>query len=601
MTSVLLEEQISVRFLQLPSQSSSATSSKCSVVRPLVLKLEERKWGKDKEYVVFVTSEDDYCYVFSLIIRRENYKSMKRQQNLVREFDEFPSIMLDFIDEMGEESTSVVEGVLADDHSELTLELKSTIKHNRFTILSLRLAAVSGQNLTDHLVKRLKAINEARSTAPRKSQKVLELEERISSLADENKKVQEAFEKLDEQHKVLKSEKDYADQCLFELEAEVDDKGEEILELKNSLDELSNEYDDVVDQLNWKDKKLEEVRWKASEWEKKAHDYKSERDHWFKEQKKGVEIIKKMEVLLRTQELARDSDSCKRISSLEEDLQQSKATVGTLTETVKLLREECEKAKKDATEWKEKYEKKEKILSDFISYRQLPRICSPLTDNSLGFNSAYRIPFEKVLSNGPILTRALFTPPRNLEHSPQPLNLTALNCGLRQLLNQDLSVILSILCLNCVHILLAYLYHGIELNQAFDALDKDGDRRLNRSELAEMFRWCNYKPTRIEFDYIFRKFDADGSGYISKQEFLDYVRSTENTRHDEYTDADKVFRSLDTNRDGTISFEEFVDVVVNKARICDRDMAQFVFMIVDSDGDGRITYKEYKDIMAEVS
>lgn len=47
--------------------------------------------------------------------------------------------------------------------------------------------------------------------------------------------------------------------------------------------------------------------------------------------------------------------------------------------------------------------------------------------------------------------------------------------------------------------------------------------------------------------------------------------------------------------------DEFVDVVVNRAHICDRDMAQFVFMIVDADGDGRITFQEYKDIMTEVS
>lgn len=73
-----------------------------------------------------------------------------------------------------------------------------------------------------------------------------------------------------------------------------------------------------------------------------------------------------------------------------------------------------------------------------------------------------------------------------------------------------------------------YLYIA-ELNKAFDALDRDGDHKLNRSELAAMFRWCEYKPTRIELDFIFRKFDADGKAdyllLITIRNFSTYLLS----------------------------------------------------------------------------
>ncbi len=76
-------------------------------------------------------------------------------------------------------------------------------------------------------------------------------------------------------------------------------------------------------------------------------------------------------------------------------------------------------------------------------------------------------------------------------------------------------------------------------------------------------------------EYDFRKYDRNGDGFITLQEFLEPV-----TVRDQ-------FRALDKNRDGRISRDEFLG-------------PERQFRAMDRDNDGFITWEEYWRVMSRI-
>lgn len=98
-------------------------------------------------------------------------------------------------------------------------------------------------------------------------------------------------------------------------------------------------------------------------------------------------------------------------------------------------------------------------------------------------------------------------------------------------------------------------------------------------------------PSRRELEDVFRKFDSNGDGKISKSELSSVMAALESRATEE--EIDRMMKEADTNKDGFVSFDEFVDANtkdVNAARVM-RDL-ESAFKMYDLDNDGSISVEE---------
>jgi Ca2+-binding EF-hand superfamily protein len=102
----------------------------------------------------------------------------------------------------------------------------------------------------------------------------------------------------------------------------------------------------------------------------------------------------------------------------------------------------------------------------------------------------------------------------------------------------------------------------------FQDLDKNQDGKVSVTEYFAFYKADS--PQRRQFlDYEFRKYDRNGDGFITREEFFapvslkDEFRALDKNRdgkvsREEFLDQEKIFRSLDLNHDGFITLEEYL-------------------------------------------
>lgn len=475
MSEVLLQELVPVDVIQeQPSSSSSLLTDKRFRGRLLTLKIEAREIGDGKEFVVSVSREEEPCFIYSLSLRRKGYEHLKEEQNLEADFDTFPTMICDFIRDMRDNIEAHLEGHLKEDKSQLRLEMICKMNsYKRVTLLSLKLSALSNQELITYLVSKivgLKAVqaemDSVRNCLARETEKNRELKNIISNTAteiielklerDKEKKGREEVEKkFEEIQKSLKERdalrkeneefREQIDNLLDEQERMEEEKDHRIMELEEELDSIGTELEAKEEIIEKHEVELEDLESKFSEqlselesWKRKAFDLKKERDqlkvecdHWRAEQKKAVEILDRMYRQQRRKSLPED-DHQQRVRELETDLEERKRTIDTLTESISQLRKEldlsrteCEKAQKAAADWETKYEKKDKMLGDFLQLRRSSPITNPVVSPPMDFANGPFLPsYKRVLGRYPTLTGPMSTPLRDFSciQNSQPVN-----------------------------------------------------------------------------------------------------------------------------------------------------------------------------------
>ncbi|EGC37152.1 hypothetical protein DICPUDRAFT_91690 [Dictyostelium purpureum] len=104
-----------------------------------------------------------------------------------------------------------------------------------------------------------------------------------------------------------------------------------------------------------------------------------------------------------------------------------------------------------------------------------------------------------------------------------------------------------------------------ELEYILGKYNKDGDRGLNRSEVAEFFKKNNVKFPNIQTQLIFKyldgyrgRFDQNGDKKITYDEMIEdfntfFKFETDLHKNDAYNTADFLFNKIDTDKDGVLT------------------------------------------------
>ena len=94
----------------------------------------------------------------------------------------------------------------------------------------------------------------------------------------------------------------------------------------------------------------------------------------------------------------------------------------------------------------------------------------------------------------------------------------------------------------------------------FDELDKKKDGRMNDVEFNGLYNELEGKEcSKEESDVMFRGIDIDGSGEVSKEEFMDLVKAIVNG--DEMYTYKLIFRAFDKDRSTKLDTEEIMDII----------------------------------------
>eukprot|EP00930_Biecheleria_cincta_P004055 TRINITY_DN10495_c0_g1_i2.p1 TRINITY_DN10495_c0_g1~~TRINITY_DN10495_c0_g1_i2.p1 ORF type:complete len:355 (-),score=59.09 TRINITY_DN10495_c0_g1_i2:74-1138(-) len=96
---------------------------------------------------------------------------------------------------------------------------------------------------------------------------------------------------------------------------------------------------------------------------------------------------------------------------------------------------------------------------------------------------------------------------------------------------------------------------------------------------------------------LFRRFDADRDGHITRKELASFLADRQHVNVDQISEnrLDEIFAKADKNRDGLINYEEFGDWIIAENQ---RDEVVSLFRRFDGNGDGAISRGELRSFLA---
>eukprot|EP01062_Namystynia_karyoxenos_P011285 TRINITY_DN14030_c0_g1_i1.p1 TRINITY_DN14030_c0_g1~~TRINITY_DN14030_c0_g1_i1.p1 ORF type:complete len:394 (+),score=149.28 TRINITY_DN14030_c0_g1_i1:81-1184(+) len=144
------------------------------------------------------------------------------------------------------------------------------------------------------------------------------------------------------------------------------------------------------------------------------------------------------------------------------------------------------------------------------------------------------------------------------------------------------------------------------LTRAFRRMDGNGNKKLERSEMAAGLAEVGVELTPDELEMVMVFFDYDGDGTVSATEFLRQVRGKMN--HWRRQLVEMAYRELDPNGDGELTLAEAKQLfnsqqhpaVVSGERTQEEVLADFI-AAWDKDGDGALSLDEFLDYYKDVS
>jgi centrin-1 len=137
-----------------------------------------------------------------------------------------------------------------------------------------------------------------------------------------------------------------------------------------------------------------------------------------------------------------------------------------------------------------------------------------------------------------------------------------------------------------------------EIKEAFDLFDTDGGGSIDPKELKEAMNSLGLETRNQTIYQMISDLDADNSGSIEFKEFLDLMTARMSDR-DTKEDIKKVFRIFDENQSGYITKKSLMRVAKELGETMDETELNEMIERADSDGDGNVTFEDFYNIMTK--
>lgn len=133
-----------------------------------------------------------------------------------------------------------------------------------------------------------------------------------------------------------------------------------------------------------------------------------------------------------------------------------------------------------------------------------------------------------------------------------------------------------------------------EIKSVFALFDKNGDGKLEISEIKSFMIALGRETSDEEVQKLMEKVDSDKNGFITIDEFIEYMDETFVISKDQVNELIEAFKIFDIDNSGNISKAEFKNILTKfgKNEFTEEDIED-IFNLIDIDKDGSINYAEF--------
>uniref|UniRef100_A0A0N4ZQP7 SAS-6_N domain-containing protein n=1 Tax=Parastrongyloides trichosuri TaxID=131310 RepID=A0A0N4ZQP7_PARTI len=247
----------------------------------------------DKEFIVELSDDQKPSFIFTVSLTRESYLLLQKEQRLEADFDQCIKIVVDFLKSLLPDDHSINEKNSVTNNSKilkkrdeenfirisflnsdkkLIVELMSKSTLKALTLLSLTMNAVTGNDLVEHLEKKMKVRVQALEHELIELNKISkgeknDLENLIGRLKKENKNMEKDLEDIRKEKNELKeitndkeSELRSIQRNLDMLKAEREIDLAQIENMNEELDQYQSQLYEIEDILKDRDSENEELK-----------------------------------------------------------------------------------------------------------------------------------------------------------------------------------------------------------------------------------------------------------------------------------------------------------------------------------------------------
>merc|ERR1711918_223747 len=131
-----------------------------------------------------------------------------------------------------------------------------------------------------------------------------------------------------------------------------------------------------------------------------------------------------------------------------------------------------------------------------------------------------------------------------------------------------------------------------EFRKNFNLFDKKRTGSIPIADMGTVLRSLGQNPTEAELAALVEMVDKDKSGTIEFDEFVDLMSKTNKTTEQE-EEIKNAFLTFDADGSGFIDREELVNVLTTMGDPVDEETINGMIAEADLDGDGKINYAEF--------
>merc|ERR1712093_133645 len=136
-----------------------------------------------------------------------------------------------------------------------------------------------------------------------------------------------------------------------------------------------------------------------------------------------------------------------------------------------------------------------------------------------------------------------------------------------------------------------------EFRKNFNLFDKKRTGAIPIADMGTVLRSLGQNPTEAELQALMEEVDKDKSGTIEFDEFVDLMSQTNKSQEQMNEEIKNAFLTFDADGSGFITREELIETLTTMGDPVDEETITGMIQEADLDGDGKINYAEFTKIM----